>query len=358
LGRYGDGQILRPQTAQLMQTTITKALPDLNGNALGFYEQNINGHRVIAHAGDTNYFHTNLALFPDDNVGLYTSVNATGKEGLGEFLRQSLFEEFADRYFPSGPTTTRVDAATAKAHAAMIAGRYVSTRGADSTFLSLVKLIDTNSVTANADDTISAAPVGRMQKFFEVKPFLWQQLGGHDRIEAIVKDGKIMRWSSDTAAPILIYERPNGVAGTGLELPLAAAAMLLLSLTSILWPVAALVRRHYHRTLVNTGRGALAYRLVRICAVLSLIAIGLWTTVLAQVSATNGVDVDAFLHTAQFVSFVAFAGGLGAALWNLLLVFKDGGWIAKLYAIALAAAYSVMLWISLAYHLVGATGQY
>jgi CubicO group peptidase (beta-lactamase class C family) len=104
LGRYGDGQILRPQTAQLMQTTITKALTDLNGNALGFYEQNINGHRVIAHGGDTNYFHTNLVLFPDDRVGLYISVNATGKDGLGEFLRQNLLEEFADRYFPGGPT--------------------------------------------------------------------------------------------------------------------------------------------------------------------------------------------------------------------------------------------------------------
>ena len=69
LGRYGDHEILKPETAQLMQTTITKALPDLNGNAFGFYEQNINGHRVIAHGGDTNYFHSDLSLFLDDHVG-------------------------------------------------------------------------------------------------------------------------------------------------------------------------------------------------------------------------------------------------------------------------------------------------
>jgi hypothetical protein len=197
-----------------------------------------------------------------------------------------------------------------------------------------------------------------MQKYAEIKPFLWQQLVGHDRIEAVLKDGKIVRWSSDTVAPILIYERPRGVAGTGLELPLAGAAMLLLALTSILWPIAASVRRHYHRTPVYAGRRALAYRLVRICAVLALIAIGLWTMVLAQVSATNGVDVEAFLHGAQLLSLAAFAGGLGAAVWNLLLVSRDGGWIARLHAIALAAANSVMLWISLNYHLIGATGQY
>ena len=357
-GRFGDSEILRPETAHLMQTTIIRALPDLNGNALGFYEQNINGHRVIAHGGDTNYFHSDLTLFADDHVGMYVAVNAKGKNGLGEFLRQSVFEEFSDRYFPGVPVTARVDTATAKAHAAMIAGAYINTRRADSSFLSLVGLIGTSTVSANADGTISAAPVGQAETFFEVKPFLWQQLGGHDRIEAIVKDGKVTRWSSDTVAPICVYERPTGFAGTGLELPLAVAAMLLLSLTTILWPVAALVRRHYRRAFAYSGHRALGYRLVRICAVLAVIAIGLWTTVLIQVTATNGVSVQGLLHSAQLVSFIAFAGGLAIALWHLLLVFKDGGWIAKLYATALTAAFAVMLWISLSYRLIGINGNF
>jgi CubicO group peptidase (beta-lactamase class C family) len=357
-GRFGNSEILRPETAHLMQTTIIRALPDLNGNALGFYEQNINGHRVIAHGGDTNYFHSDLTLFADDHVGMYVAVNAKGKNGLGEFLRQSVFEEFSDRYFPGVPVTARVDTATAKAHAAMIAGAYINTRRADSSFLSLVGLIGTSTVSANADGTISAAPVGQAETFFEVKPFLWQQLGGHDRIEAIVKDGKVTRWSSDTVAPICVYERPTGFAATGLELPLAVAAMLLLSLTTILWPVAALVRRHYRRAFAYSGHRASGYRLVRICAVLAVIAIGLWSTVLIQVTATNGVSVQGLLHSAQLVSFMAFAGGLAIALWHLLLVFKDGGWIAKLYAIALAAAFAVMLWISLSYHLIGINGNF
>ncbi len=59
-GRYGDTQILKPETARMMHTTITRAFPDLNGIALGFYQVNINGHRVIAHGGDTDYFHSDL----------------------------------------------------------------------------------------------------------------------------------------------------------------------------------------------------------------------------------------------------------------------------------------------------------
>ena len=358
LGRYGDGEILKPDTARLMQSTITKALPDLNGNALGFYEQNVNGHRVIAHGGDTNYFHTDLTLFPDDHVGLFISVNAKGREGLGEFVRQSLFDEFSNRYFPGVPSTARVDDATAKAHAAMIAGAYINTRRADSTFISLIKLIGADSVTANADGTISAAPVGQMETFVEVKPFLWQQVGGHDRIQAIVRDRKVARWSSDSAAPILVYERPGGMAGSGLELPLACAALMLLALTAVMWPVIALVRRHYGQTLAYTGPRARVHRGVRVCAVLALIAIGIWAAVVMQVTATNGVGVQPLIHAAQLLSFVAFAVGLPIAIWNLVLVFRGGRWPAKLHAVALAAAFAVMLWISLSYHLIGVTGHY
>jgi hypothetical protein len=357
-GRFGDREILKPETARLMQTTITKAFPDLNGNALGFYEQNINGHRVIAHGGDTDYFHSDLVLFLDDHVGMFISVNAKGKDGLGEFVRQSVFEEFADRYFPGASTTERVDAATAKAHAAMIAGAYINTRGADSTFVSLVKLIGTNSVTANADGTISAAPIGLTETFYEVKPFLWQQLNGHDRIQGVVKNGRIERWSSDSVAPILVYERAGGIAGSGLELPLAIASLALLALTAIMWPVAALVRRHYQRTFPYTGRRKTVHRLVRSGALLAMAAIGLWAVVFLEVTATNGVGIEFILHTAQGVSLLAFAGGLAVALWNLVLSVKEGGWGGKLLAVALTAAFAVMLWISLSYHLIGITGEY
>ena len=47
---------------------------------LGFYESDTNGHRVISHGGDTELFHSDLNLLPDDNVGFFFSVNSFGKE--------------------------------------------------------------------------------------------------------------------------------------------------------------------------------------------------------------------------------------------------------------------------------------
>jgi hypothetical protein len=41
-----------------------------------------------------------------------------------------------------------------------------------------------------------------------------------------------------------------------------------------------------------------------------------------------------------------------------VLSVKEGGWGGKLLAVALTAAFAVMLWISLSYHLIGITGEY
>jgi CubicO group peptidase (beta-lactamase class C family) len=361
LGRYGAAQILKPETATEMHTSLTKSFPDLNGNALGFYQQNINGHRVIAHGGDTNFFHTDLALFIDDNVGLFVSVNAKGKEGMGEMLRQGLFEGFADRYFPAPPSVPQhVDAATAKAHAAMIAGHYISTRRSDSDFVSLIQLIGQTKVVADPDGSISAAPLGQLETFDEVKPFLWQQRNGHDRIEGAVQDGRVVRWSSDTAAPIFVYVRPGGLADSGLELPLTLAALALLALTAILWPVVALARWRYHQAFAHTGARAMAYRLVRLCAGLGVVAVVLWFMVIQLVSSTGGAPVDPLIHLSQALSLLAFAGGFIVALWNLALVLtRPASWFARLYGVLLLlAAFAMMLWIALHYHLIGVSSQY
>ena len=359
-GKYGDIQILKPETAQLMHTSVTKAFPDLNGNLLGFYQQNINGHRVIAHGGDTNFFHSDLTLWLDDNVGVFISVNAKGKEGMGEFLRDRLFAGFADRYFPAPPVTAHVDDATAKAHAAMIAGAYGTTRGSHSTFLAAISLIQPTMVKNNGDGTITAAPLGIPEVFFETSPFIWQQLHGHDRIEGTVQDGKVTRWSSDSAAPIFVYIRPTGFAGTGLETPLMLASLALLALTAVLWPLVAFIRWRYQKPFAYTGQRAMSYRLVRAAALLGMIAIGLWFEVLEMVSDTTGANVNFWLHLSQLACFVAFFGGLLAALWNLPLTFRAGGgsWFSKLFAVLLTGAFAMMLWIGLHYHLIGLSSQY
>jgi CubicO group peptidase (beta-lactamase class C family) len=357
-GRFGSAQILKPETARLMHESVTRSLPDLNGIALGFYQQNINGRRVVAHGGDTVYFHSDLLLFLDDHVGLFVSVNAPGKDGQGAFLRDQLFHEFADRYLPGTETSARVDPATARAHAKLIAGRYIGTRRADSTFLSLVQLLSPTTIEANPDGTISAAPYGPPRKYVETGPFLWHEVGGHDRLQAIVKDGKVSRWSTDAVAFAFAYEPAGGLAQMGAELPLAIAALGLLALTALSWPFAVASRRYYKAGFPLIGHRALAYRLLRVAAVLSLVAVGLWARIFTLLEDAVS-NLAALVFSAQAVSLLAFGGGLIAALWNVVLTFRAGsGWFARIFAVLLAMAFAITLWIALSYHLVGFKSNY
>ena len=101
-GAFGTARILREETARQMHGTASQLLPPLNSMMLGFYETDINGHRAIAHGGDTQWFHSDLNLFLDEGIGIYISMNSAGKEGAAGVIRNELFERFANRYLP-GP---------------------------------------------------------------------------------------------------------------------------------------------------------------------------------------------------------------------------------------------------------------
>src|SRR5438105_2305181 len=111
-GRYGDVQILNPETAMQMHARQAGWPAGMNAMALGFYEQNMNGHRVISHGGDTELFHSDLFLILDSNVGLFVSYNSAGRPDHGD-ARGDLYIRFMDRYFPA-PAANEPATATAK----------------------------------------------------------------------------------------------------------------------------------------------------------------------------------------------------------------------------------------------------
>src|SRR3546814_18636060 len=110
--------------------------------ALGFYEQWVNGQRALAHGRDTVWFHSSLWLFPDADTGVFISMNSAGKDGAAGAVRSALFHKFADRYLPGPPEKpAQVDAKTAREHAEMMVGNYVSSRGSFTNFMSLFGLL-------------------------------------------------------------------------------------------------------------------------------------------------------------------------------------------------------------------------
>src|SRR5665213_251308 len=81
-GSYNGSRILEPATVALMHSPQHTAAPGLNGFDLGFYQEDSHDQRIIGHAGDLDYFHSDLHLLLDAHVGFFISMNSAGNEGL------------------------------------------------------------------------------------------------------------------------------------------------------------------------------------------------------------------------------------------------------------------------------------
>ncbi|HEU4516383.1 MAG TPA: hypothetical protein VFR77_03685, partial [Steroidobacteraceae bacterium] len=365
-GAYGDARILSEATATEMHGTPLTLLPNVNRMLLGFYETDTNGHRIISHGGDTQYFHSDLHLFVDDGVGYFISFNSGGKDGAVGPLREAFYRNFADRYFPGPAVQGEVDEATAKEHAAQIAGSYISSRRPEGNFISVLNMLQPLKVVVNEDGTI-AMPLltelnGEPTKFREIAPYLWREANGKARLSAEVKDGKVTRFAAEWISPFMYMERSSGAKGVGWLMPATVVSLAALALTVIFWPVSALVRRHYRKPLPFTGREAKAYRWSRIGALLSLAAIGGWVgTILAMLSNLKLLSArfDWWVVILHLAGTVAVFGGLALALWHLKVVWQaPKRRLGKLWAVVLVLATAVCAWVAIAYHLVGISTDY
>ena len=364
-GAFGSTRILQEATAVQMHSTRANVIPPLNPMLLGFYENDINGRRIISHGGDTEFFHSDLNLFPDDNVGFFVSFNSAGKEGAAHVIRPALLQEFCRRYFPGPVASGTVDADTAKAHAKLIAGRYTATRGAHTSFLSLLGLLGEVAVTANSDATISVALLrganDQPKKWKEIAPFVWVDPDSGGRIAAQVENGHVIRFGYD-AYPFMLFEPVAASRSAGWLLPLLLTALAALTLTVLAWPIAALVRKRYGVRYELTGTDARAHRLIRIASLLLLAVIIGWAVLIGLIGTTlawAGPGTDIWIITLRLFSAVIFVGAALIALWNAWTVITSNRRkLAKLWSVVLAVSCVALLYAAILFHLPGFTANY
>ena len=344
-GKFGDKQILRPDTAELMHARLFDADDRLNGMAHGFYEETRNGHRIIGHGGDTEYFHSDLHLILDQNVGFFVSYNSAGK---GEVSSRSiLFESFLDRYFPyTSPPAGKV--ADAKADAAAIAGLYKSSRRFESSFLKMLTFAGELKVIANEDGTISVdafkSPSGVPKKFEEIEPFLYREVHGQDKI-GFKKDAD-GNWQFQMDYPFFIFQRVGPLENKYFNMGLLIYGLTVVLLTVLLWPVGAMIRRHYGRPLEMSapeGRQRLIVRLV--CVLFVILFVG-WIAVLSQANDISGINaLPPWVIIFGILGVVCSVGTILVVINALQSVGASGRWIwAKIADVALAIACVCLVW--------------
>jgi CubicO group peptidase (beta-lactamase class C family) len=354
-GEYHGKRILSAATAQMMHASPLTLLPPLDRMELGFFETNVNGHEVIGHLGDTEYFHTSLHLFLKENVGFYLSLNSLGTDGAAGNLRSALFQDFADRYFPAPRPDSRVDARSAAQHARLMRGTWSNSRNSQSNFLATAGFIGQVKVSVDKKGELLIPALrglnGQPRHWVEIAPFVWLDAVGHDRLAAKVVDGKPVRWSFDLLAPFMVFERVAWYANSAWLMPVLLASVSALCLTALLWPVTAFVRHRYQALLRLDGAALRAYRWSKIAAIAILAALALWTlTIVLMLKNNNDLDgrLDPLLWLDEIFGTIVFIVGLLAMLWNLRSVWRGARrWPARVWSVVLSVSAAAVLWVAM-----------
>ncbi|PYI74210.1 MAG: serine hydrolase [Verrucomicrobia bacterium] len=262
-----DGvSILKPETVRQMETRQFEFDPMLPGLGITFMEYLIDPVRIIAHGGDTVYFHSDMILVPDAHLGYFLSYNSLGKDVGGG--RGEVWRSFVNRYFPSaGQPKVNVDPNMAKSDGRAVGGLYDGTRRGQTTLLRILALVGQFKVSSDKEGVLQIEGMknqsGELQRWREIAPLIYREMDGLERIgfrrDASGAVGEMLPFPA-------IYE--------GQRVPwycskifiglLIGGNLLLALLTVLLWPVAVMIRKRYQRPLFSKKSDRVLYFLSRI----------------------------------------------------------------------------------------------
>jgi hypothetical protein len=152
-------------------------------------------------------------------------------------------------------------------------------------------------------------------------------------------------------SPFMVWMRAPWYRNAAWLMPAFLAALALVTLTALSWPVGAISRRRFGAALRLSGLDLKSYRWVRGFSWLVLIALGGWA--LLFISLESGGNLDAALWILQIAGTAAFIGLCITAVWNLLRVWQGNrSWFAKLWSALLLLAALVTLWVTFGFHLI------
>jgi CubicO group peptidase (beta-lactamase class C family) len=325
-GTYSDVQILQPATAQLMHSRAFGPVPQLNGMALQFFQEDQNSHTVIGHGGDTRWFHSHLSLILDANTGFFISLNSAGRGDTD--IRGIVFKKFLDRYFPAEPPLPPA-LGTAKQDAQSVAGDYITSRRNETSFLKLQAMQGEAHYAANSDGTLSApqslASNGQPRRFREIAPMVFRDMRSEVKIAfKRTADGRFDIFTSGAATG---FQQIPFTQSTAFIMFLFYFGLIVTALTILGWPASTLIRWHYGRKLEITGADRKWRLLTWLACALDVLLILGWINYLNRLGpATLDKTLDPLLDALHAAGWLGVMGTAIVCLSALRSLFFGNLW--------------------------------
>lgn len=239
-GELDGSRVLEQDTSEGMRGARFRNHPELNGVGYGFYEMTRGDTRIVAHGGDTILFHSMMALFTDDDVGVFVSYNNSGSAQ----AREDLMDEFVDEFFPpEQPEGEGIDPERPE-RAEDLEGWYRTTRITETTYEKIIGAPSTVEVRFEDDGTMvtSRFLLGEEDRWVETEPLVFRKENGNEHLAFRERDGEITHMFMDSS-PVAGMESLSSTEEPVTQLTAlgASTAMILSGIAG--WSAASLWRR-------------------------------------------------------------------------------------------------------------------
>ena len=241
-GSWHGAEILSEEIAALMHAPAFSNDPRVSSMCLGFYETRLNNERIIGHGGDTDTFHSLLAIIPERATGFFVSYNSVG----GSKARDDLLMEFVDRFYPASASIAPAnDPGTP---AAKYTGTYQSTRHNYRTFEFYLTPPGQMRIEQGEKALLFTPSGSPPSEYGEVAPGVFTQSSGQRTAYGNLvfrEDGQgTIDFLCFENLPIFGFERVPWYATEPFTEGVKNAGIAIL-LTVLVWPIMAIFRRVY-----------------------------------------------------------------------------------------------------------------
>lgn len=238
-GTVNGATILDSATLALMKTPAHRHHPAVNPMRHGFMDVSRGGVEVIGHGGDTFWFHSMMALFPQSNVGFFISFN-TDKGG-GVYL--DVLTEFMDRYFPEAALKPTIPVRLE--YLDQFVGNYRANRHPYSDFTSVVSAMGDVTVTRRDSTGLNVQSGEKLRELVSIDSLVFREKNSA-AIVAFEKDkgGRITNMFIGNM-PIFTLYKVSGLKSAELHLFILVVAIVIGVVALVFWPFVALSRIGY-----------------------------------------------------------------------------------------------------------------
>lgn len=313
-GQLGESRILQADTAQLMHSRLFGGDDRLSGMAYGFYEEYVNGHRLIGHGGDTMQFHTNMVIDKDEDLGIFIStMGVQGGKARSEFV-----QAFYDHYYPS-PLTQIAPPADFNDRSAQYAGTYVFWRHNQSTLEKAAGLAGGLEVVPTEDNTLMLAGLFEPRQFVEIGDNLFRQVDGPLRIAFGEDEGGNIRDLYIDGFPFMAASRQPAAEGKLFSQLLPGVSLFLFATVWVGW----LYRRKEFKTMTGDERMAIKFSMA--LSGVTLVFIVLLVSIILVEQEGLFSEIPTLMKVTLVLPDIAAILSLGVA-WFAVKAWREGFW--------------------------------